>query len=170
MSCIFTTGYSLGCKDNLGGVQEFYIGNFSADTSFLVGADNIITGGTSVPTFYTFEQRAEVGSFDQKGNHSIENGTNFWTQTATLTLYKNQASIRDLLLILAQSRLQVIILDQNGKYWMMGEQNATDLTDSSIGSGKEYGSLNGSVFTLTAKEPSPAKEISATYFATLSIV
>src|SRR3972149_11944045 len=149
MSCIFTTGYSLGCKDNLGGVQEFYIGNFSADTSFLVGADNIITGGTSVPTFYTFEQRAEVGSFDQKGNHSIENGTNFWTQTATLTLYKNQASIRDLLFVLAQTQLQVIVLDQNGKYFMIGEQNGADLTASSTGAGKSYGDLNGATFVLT---------------------
>src|SRR3972149_321103 len=156
MSCIFTTGYSLGCKDNLGGVQKFYIGNFSAVTS--------------VSTFYTFEQRNEVGEYKEDGAHSVENGTNYWTQIASLTLYKNQASVRDLLLVLSQSRLQVLVLDQNGKYFMMAEQNGADLTASSIGLGKAYGDLNGSTFSITAKEPSPAREVSSTYVATLSIV
>src|SRR3989304_1559467 len=114
MSCIFTTGYSLGCKDNLGGVQKFY----------------------------TFEQRNEVGEYKEDGAHSVENGTNYWTQIASLTLYKNQASVRDLLLVLSQSRLQVLVLDQNGKYFMMAEQNGADLTASSIGLGKAYGDLN----------------------------
>ena len=94
MSCLLTNGYSLGCKDNTGGIQKFFIGNFSAATSFSYDADGVITGGTSVPTLYTFEQRNEVGEFTQEGQHSVENGTNFWNQTAVLTLYKYQASIR----------------------------------------------------------------------------
>lgn len=170
MSCILNTGYSLGCKDNLGGIQKFYIGNFSAVTTFTYDASNIITGGTNAPTFYTFEQRNEVGEYKEEGAHSVENGTNYFTQTAALTLYKNQASIRDLLFVLAQTRLQVLVLDQNGKYFMMGEQNGADMTASSIGSGKAYGDLNGATFTLTSKEPSPAREITSTYFGTLTVV
>jgi len=170
MSCLLTAGYTLGCRDNLGGIQTFYVGNFSAATTFTTGVDNIITGGTIVPTFYTIEQRNEVGDYREEGAHSVENGTNFWTQTAMMTLYKNQASIRDLLLVLAQTRLQVLVKDQNGKIFMIGEQNGADLTASSIGAGKAYGDLNGATFTLTAKEPYPAREVSSTYFGTLTIV
>src|SRR3972149_2893596 len=146
MSCLLSAGYTLGCKDNLGGIQKFYVGNFSAGKNFTTGVDNIITGGTIVPTFYTIEQRNEVGEFKEEGAHSVENGTNFWTQTAAMTLYKNQASIRDLLFVLAQTQLQVIVLDQNGKYFMIGEQNGADLTASSTGAGKSYGDLNGATF------------------------
>lgn len=170
MSCLLTNGYSLGCKDNTGGIQKFFIGNFSAATTFTYDADGVITGGTSAPTLYTFEQRNEVGEFTQEGQHSVENGTNFWNQTAVLTLYKYQASIRNLLYTMAQSRLQVIALDQNGKYFLMGEQNGADMTASTGSAGKAYGDLNGSTVTLLAKEPSPAREISSTYFASLTIV
>lgn len=170
MSCILANGYALGCKDNTGGVQKFFIGNFSATTVYSEDSTGVITGGTVVPTFYTFEQRNEVGEFTQEGQHSVENGTNFWNQTCNLTLYKYQASIRNLLFTMAQTQLQVIVLDQNGKYFLIGEQNGADMTSSTGSAGKAYGDLNGSTFTLLAKEPSPAREISSTYFASLTIV
>lgn len=170
MSCILSSGYSLGCKDNTGGIQKFYIGNYSALTNFTYDSTGTITGGTSVSTFYTFNQRNEVGEFSQEGQHSVENGTNFWNQTCILTLYKNQASIRDLLYTMAQTQLQVIVLDQNGKYFLVGEQNGADVTASSASAGKAYGDLNGSTITILAKEPSPSREISSTYFASLTIV
>lgn len=170
MSCILENGYALGCKDNTGGIQEFYIGNFSGVTTYAVDSTGIVTGGTNAPIFYRFEQRNEVGEFTQEGQHSVENGTNFWNQTSVMTLYKYQASIRNLLYTMAQTRLQVIVLDQNGKYFLIGEQNGADMTASTGSAGKAYGDLNGSTFTLLAKEPSPAREISSTYFATLTIV
>lgn len=168
-TCLFTAGYTLGCKDNTGGIQKFYIANASG-ASYTYDSTGLITGGTAVPAFYTFQQRNEVGEFNQEGAHSVENGTNFWNQTCVLTLYKNQASIRNLLYTIAQTRVQIIVLDQNGKYFLVGEQNFADLTASSASAGKAYGDLNGSKVTLLAKEPSPAREISSTYFGTLTIV
>jgi uncharacterized protein GlcG (DUF336 family) len=75
-----------------------------------------------------------------------------------------------LLYTIAQTRVQIIVLDQNGKYFLVGEQNFADLTASSASAGKAYGDLNGSKVTLLAKEPSPAREVSSTYFGTLTIV
>lgn len=169
-TCLFTAGYSLGCKDNTGGIQKFYIANFSAVTSYTYDSTGQITGGTAVPTWYTFEQRNEVGEFNQEGAHSVENGTNFWNQTSVLTLYKNQASIRNLLYTMAQTQLQIIVLDQNGNYFMVGEQNGADMTASSASAGKAFGDLNGSKITLLAKEPSPARQLTSTYFSSLTIV
>lgn len=169
MSCILNSGYNLGCKDNTGGVQTFYIGSFSSDATYTYDADNIVTGITSGATYYTFEQRNENGEFTSEGQHSVENGTNFWIQTANLIFHKNQASIRNTLLLLAKSSLSVVVKDQNGKYWLMGKQNGAELVASSSNFGKAYGDLNGVTISIEGREPAPADEMSVAAFATLTI-
>lgn len=170
MSCLINNGYALGCKDNLGGVQEVYIGSFSGDTTFSYDAStDTITGVTGSNTFYTFEQRQEQAEFVQTGNHSIENGTNFWEQVVSLIFTKNTSDLRNTLKLLSQSTLFVIVKDQNGTYWFIGEQNGADLTASTASAGKAFGDLNGVTVSITAKEPSPAREITAAAFAALPI-
>lgn len=169
MSCVINTGYSLGCKDNTGGIRKAFIGNFSSDTTYTYDANNIVTGVTSGATYYTFEQRQENGDFSQEGNHSPENGTNFWAQNLTLIFQKNEATLRDTLLLLAKSSLTIIVQDQNNKYWLLGKNNACELTASTSGFGKAYGDLNGVTVTLTGKEPEPANEMSSAAFASLTV-
>ena len=169
MSCIINSGYTLGCKDSLGGIQEAYVASFSGATSFTYDVDDVITGVTSANDFYTYEQRNEQGEFVQAGNHSVENGSNFWEQTVSLIFTKNDAALRNSLKLLAQSTLLVIVLDQNGTYWVVGEQNGADLTASSASAGKAYGDLNGTTISVTGKEPNTAREISAAAFATLTV-
>ena len=169
MACIFSGGYNLGCKDSSGGIQEAYIGNFSDDTTYALNSDNEITGITSGATYYKFEQKNETGELLEEGQHSVENGTNFWIQTVNLTLHKKDSTSRNLVYLLAKAELTCIVLDQNGKYWLMGKQNACDLTASSSNAGKAYGDLNGSTLGIEAKEPQPMFEVTATAFATLTI-
>lgn len=172
MSCLINTGYALGCRDNIGGLQKAYIRNWSASTTYTYSATGVITGGTNTTTsFYTFEQRNETAEFiPGEGQHSLENGTNFWNQNVNLMFHKYQASLRDLLYVMAQSELEVIVLDQNGKYFLVGEQNGANLIGSNASVGKAFGDLNGVTINLQAKEPAPAREISATFAATLTFV
>ncbi len=171
MSCIgLNTGYTLSCRDNIGGIQKVFVRNWSAGTTYTYSADGTITGGTNTATtFYTFECRPETGMFDAgTGAHSIENGTNFWSQQVDLVLHKYQASIRNILYALAQTEMEIIVLDQNNNYMLMGSQNGANLTASKASVGKAYGDLNGSQITLVAKEPKPADFMSSTFFATLT--
>lgn len=169
MSCLINNGYALGCKDNLGGVQEVYIGSFSGDTTFAYDSNDVITGVTGANTFYTFEQRQEQAEFVQTGNHSIENGTNYWEQVVSLIFTKNTADLRNTLKLLSQSTLFVIVKDQNGTYFWVGEQNGADLTSSTASAGKAFSDLNGVTVSITAKEPSPARVITASAFAALAV-
>ncbi len=169
MSCLLNSGYSLGCKDNTGGIRRFYVANYTGDTTYTYDADEVITGITSANAYYTIEQRQENGDFSQEGQHSIENGTNFWSQSATMIFHKNQSSVRNLLLVMAKTSLTVIVEDQNGKYWLMGKNNGAEISASSSGFGKAYGDLNGVTITLEAKEPATANEISAAAFGTLTV-
>ena len=171
MSCVYNSGYSLGCRDNLGGLQKVYIRSYSASTTYSYDSNGVITGGTNTASpFYTIEQRTETAEFIQEGQHNLENGTNFWNQNVNLTFHKYQASLRNLVYSLALSEVDVIVLDQNGKYFLVGEQNGANLISSGPNTGKAYGDLNGATVGLQAKEPTPAREIDSTFFATLSLV
>jgi hypothetical protein len=166
MACILNTGYSLGCRDNIGGIQKAYIRNWSAGTEYTYNSAGDITGATgsySAQTWYTFEVRPETGMFDPgQGNHSLENGTNFWAQQLDLSLHKYQSSVRTLLYALAQTEMEILVLTQNGQYILMGEQNGANLTASKASVGKAYGDMNGTTLTMLAKEPQPARIVDTT--------
>ena len=169
MSCILDNGISLGCKDSLGGIKEAYIASFNGNEAYTLDADGIITAMTGTEDFFTFEQRNEQGEFVQTGNHSVENGTNFWEQVVSLIFTKNDATDRNTLKVLAQSTLLVIVKDQNDAYWLVGKTNGADLTASSQSAGKAYGDLNGTTISITGKEAEPAFIVSDAAFATLPV-
>jgi hypothetical protein len=161
MSCILNKGYSLSCRDSIGGIQAAFIGNFETDQLYTLDADNNITGltGTTQSTYHAFEQEVETGEFNQEGQYSTENGTVFFEQELTLMLHKNDADLRNLLLVLSQANLSVIVKDQRGEYWLMGFQNGVRAISGSQNAGKEFGDMNGVVITLQGKEPEPAHRI-----------
>jgi len=166
-NCILDNGISLGCKDSLGGIKEAYIATFNGNEVYTIDTDDVITDITGTEDFFTFEQRNEQGEFTQTGNHSVENGSNFWEQVVNLIFTKNDAEKRNILKVLAQAPLLVIVKDQNNTYWVVGETNAADLTASSASVGKAYGDLNGTTISITGKEPYPAREITQLGFNNL---
>ena len=169
MACILASGIALGCKDSLGGIKEAYIGSFSALTTYTYDADDIIDTVTLGASFFTFAQRNEQGEFTQTGNHSVENGTNFWSQMVNLIFTKNDADNRNVLKVLAQSTLTIIVKDQNNLYWIIGQDNGADLIASTVGAGKAYGDLNGSTVSFEGKESAPARQVSQTAFDSLTV-
>ena len=162
-TCLLTSGYSLGCRDNIGGVAEVYIGEYNGSSlGYVLGTDSIIGtfSGTTV-SFYTFQQEIETASFTENGNFSIENGTSFYEMTLTITLHKLEAALRNKILVLGQGKWRVIVKDQRGTYHLMGYQNPVRVSASTPGVGKAYGDMNGSVITFVGKEPVPAYEVSS---------
>jgi len=168
MACLLSTGYSLGCRDNIGGVQEVYIANFSATQTYTLDGDNNITGVAASGTYYTFEQEMESAEFQQPGTLSTENGTVFFEQNLTLMFHKNDAALRNQLLLLAQGNLSVIVRDQRNEYWLMGYQNGVRATEASMATGKSFGDMNGVTVTLQGKEPVPAYRIDDISIFTIS--
>jgi hypothetical protein len=162
MACLLTQGYTLGCRDSIGGIQEAYIGNFTAQT-YTFAADDTITG-FSGPTvsYFKFEQEMESGTFNQEGQYSTENGTVFFDQQLTLMFHKNDSALRNQLLLLSQANLSVIVKDQRGEYWLMGLQNGVRAINGAQNTGKAFGDMNGVTITLQGKEPEPAHRISST--------
>ena len=160
MSCILNNGYSLSCRDSIGGIQAAYIGNFETGQIYTLDNDSNIVGLTgSFATYHTFEQEMESAEFNQEGQYSTENGTVFFDQQLTLMFHKNDADLRNLLLVLSQANLSVIVKDQRGEYWLMGYQNGVRAISGSQNAGKAFGDMNGVTITLQGKEPEPAHRI-----------
>jgi len=170
MACVLTAGYALGCRDNIGGIQEVYIGEWNGDAlGYTFGTASIITAFTGATgSFFTFEQEAQVGSYTENGVFSNENGTSFYEQTCVITLHKLEAPLRNTILVLGQGKWRVIIKDQRGKYWLMGKQNPVRVSASTPQLGKAYGDLNGAVITFMGAEPEIAYEVEAA--AALSVI
>lgn len=162
MACVLTSGFTLGCRDNIGGIQEVYIGEYNADSmGYTLGAtySEITAFSGATVSFYTFEQEIESGSFTENGVFSTENGTGFYEQTLVLTLPKLDAALRNQLQILGQGKWRIIIKDQRGSYWLMGYQNPIRVSASTPGVGKAYGDLNGCIITFMGKEPAIAYNV-----------
>ena len=162
MSCLLNTGYALGCRDSIGGISLALVGNFNSDQLYTLDANDDIIGltGSGTSSYYTFAQEMETGEFTQEGAYSVENGTVFFTQNLSLVFHKNDATLRNLLLVLSQANLSVIVKDQRSEYWLLGFQNGVRVTAGNMNTGKAFGDLNGVTITLTGKEPQPAHRIS----------
>lgn len=164
MACLLTSGYSLGCRDSIGGVAEVYIGEYNGSAlGMSLGVDQVIgTFSGATVSFYTFQQEIEASSYTENGQFSTENGTSFYEHTLTLNLHKLDASLRNKILVLGQGKWRIIIKDQRGVYHLMGFQNPVRVSASTPNVGKAYGDMNGAVVTFMGKEPAPAYIVSST--------
>ena len=76
MACDITSGFQLGCRDNVGGIKNIYILSGSvAGVTDSAGAISQISGSG---TFYTFELTRNTGVLVEPPTPSLENGTVFY--------------------------------------------------------------------------------------------
>lgn len=163
MACsLLTGGITIACSPNIGGIKKAYITDFSnVEASFTESTGTItaiaIASGES---YYEFEFNKNTSSFTESGTISIENGTNFNTQTVTLVIPRREVAKRNTIALLAQKPLSIIVTDQNDKNWLFGYKNGIDLTANEGGSGVAKADLNGYTLTFTGEEAEMAPEVS----------
>jgi hypothetical protein len=163
MACYITSGEELGCSDSIGGIKKVYIvGGGGEVTGYTYNAAGAITGATSTTgtTLYGFELKRGVSSLTQTLNKSYENGTVFFTQELTISLYKYDTAKRDKLKVLSQNdTLQIIAIDQNDTQSLLGQTNFSFLSAGDATSGQALGDKNGFSMTFQAQEAEPARVI-----------
>jgi hypothetical protein len=159
MSCVLTNGYTLGCRDNIGGVQEVYIGEYNADAlTYSFTASNVIDAfGVATVSFYTFEHEIETGSYTENGVFSTENGTSFYEETLSITLHRLDATLRNQILLLAQNRdLRIVFIDNNDVTYIMGLTRGAVMSAGTAATGTAVADLNGYTLTFQSQEPQSA--------------
>jgi len=169
MSCALTSGYALGCRNNVGGISEIRLASWNVTGSVATNTTGTVTGFTGYASgsnaFYKYELPKGVGQFTETTNASIENGTIFYQQEMTLVINRLTQAVRNELRLASNGRLLAIVTDRNGKYWLLGETNGIEVTGGTAQSGTAMGDRGGYELTFTAMEANPCREVSSTIIA-----
>ena len=155
MACDLTSSYTLDCKDSVGGVKEIYFIEFANVTGYTSGTGNEISAITKASTkvFRKYQQIRETASFTETINDNIVNGTNYVTQELSIFLPKKQTALRDEIALLGQNRLVAVVVDNNGKAFIMGKSNGVDRNGGTANSGTAFADRNGYELKFIAMEP-----------------
>lgn len=169
MACALTSGYTLDCKDSLGGIKAVWFIEH-ANVSSVTEASGVVTAITkgAGKVFYKYELVRNTSSLTENITASVENGTVFYAQELSVILNKMQASTRNEILLLAKNVLMAVVQDSNGKYWLLGKTNGIDITGGSSATGTAQGDRNGYTLTFTGGEPALAPEVTSGIIAGLT--
>jgi len=169
MACDITSGFTLGCRDNSGGIRNIYILSGSVDT-ITEDSDGLISDLSGSGTFYKFELTKNTGDLTEAPTPSLENGTVFYEQTLNVAFHKLQSSIRNQVKVLAQNPDLKIIVETNngnespytGRYFLVGRYRGATLSAGSATSGTTFGDANQYALTFQGLEPEPMDELLST--------
>jgi len=169
MACDITAGFSLGCRDNAGGIKTLYILSGSVTTLTEVSGEITDIDGSGV--FYQFDLTRGTSDFTETINGSTENGTVFYESTVNAVFLKMQSALRNQMKVLAQNPDLKLVVETNNagvdgdKYFYVGEVYGAQLNGGQGQTGTAIGDANGYTLTFTAQEPNPAIPIAGAVLA-----
>ena len=153
MACALTAGYTIDCRDGVGGIDAVYFAEFANMT--VVDASGTVTGITkaSGKRFWKFEvptKSSATASSNPTG--STENGTLFFEQTVDFPVNKRDATTRNIITTLAKNKVLVVTKDKDGTYRMYGKGYGMYLGASTGTTGAAAGDANGYVLKFEGTE------------------
>ena len=171
MACTLSSGLALSCRESIGGIKYAYILDASGqdiDVTESAGvASAISVGGTALTTLsadmFLFDQVKQTASLVETVNASEENGTVFYTSVLNLVFNKlESAKLNSLKVLAANSKLLIVVKDNNDKLWMVGNDRGAVVSGGSSESGTAMGDRNGLSIEFTGNHSAPMFEVTVT--------
>ena len=167
-TCDIVSGFTLGCRDNTGGLKNIYI--LSGSIGSTSGTEGLISVISGSGTFYKFELTRQTGDFTETINASLENGTIFYEQVVNAPFHKLQSSTRNQIRTLAKNPDISMIVETNNSeggtvFFLLGESRGLSLSGGQAQTGTAFGDLQGYTLTFTGQEPEPASALSGSTLA-----
>jgi hypothetical protein len=162
MSCAITSGYTLDCKDAIGGIKKVYFGNAEPSAMTLAtNASGVITSVSGI-SFYAYELLPQgKNNFTETINSNAEVGTLFYTQLLSLEFTKLTQATRNKLATIAKRRNVVIVETHDGTFFMLGETYGLECSGGTAMSGAAMGEFQGYQLALTGMEKNPMDQVLA---------
>lgn len=162
MSCAITSGYTLDCKDAIGGIKKVYFGNAEPSAmTIATNASGTITGVSGI-SFYAYELLPQgKNNFTETINSNAEVGTLFYTQQLSLEFTKLTQTTRNKLATIAKRRNVVVVETHDGTFFMLGQTYGLECSGGSALSGAAMGEFQGYQLQLTGMEKNPMNEVSS---------
>ena len=171
MSCSqLLNGIAADCQTNVGGVREVYIANYSDVTAIeLDDSSNMIKTITMADTakFKKYAFKKNTSSMTSTLNVDPANGVNFVQTDLSLVFAKQETVKRMEIAKLSLGELRVIVLDANGKYWFLGQEEFVSATAGTAETGVNRTDGNKYTITLTDYSSSYPYEVTPTIVADL---
>jgi len=166
MPCDISLGRIEPCKTSTGGLKSVYFVNEGDATGVTYDATNTdaISAVAGTPIAFKYDLKGN-SSFEQTINSSRENGTTFFEQTLNLTLKKLSIVDHKQIKLLAYTRPQVIVEDNNGNLFYCGLKNGMEVSGGTIVTGAAMGDLSGYTLVLSGQEQVPANFLTTTLTA-----
>lgn len=165
MSCYITTGYSLDCRNaSLGGLKTLWILGGSGNTisSYTQDVDGMVTSISGTGEMFKFELVKQSSSWEEAISVNDTAQSVAFTPTLTLSFPKLTQTLRNIFFeLVKQNEVYAVILDTNGRYWLIAPENGLIASDGSLQSGQNITDLNGFTITLSGAEPEASNEIDA---------
>ena len=163
-------GIAADCQTNVGGVREVYIANYSDVTAIEVDdSSNMIKTITMADTakFKKYAFKKNTSSMTSTLNVDPANGVNFVQTDLSLVFAKQETVKRMEIAKLSLGELRVIVLDANGKYWFLGQEEFVSATAGTAETGTNRQDGNRYTITLTDYSSSYPYEVDTTIVAGL---
>jgi hypothetical protein len=161
MPCAITSGFTIDCKDAVGGLKNIYLATSVSGatiTSSVSGGISLVSG----VTFYKYELMPQgADSFEEAIQSNPANGTIFYQQTIVGNFAKMSQTQRNKFYTIAQARPLVVIEKKDGSFWLLGQKYGCEVTAGSHLSGSAMGDFNGQTLTLVGNEPEPANQLTS---------
>jgi hypothetical protein len=175
MACAITSGYSIECRDSVGGVEIVYLieNAYLYDAS---GNSRVTTDGSGTVTaltktsgkrFWKFEVPRATSMTANGITASQENGTLFYTHQVEFPINQRNAAIRNIVTTLAKNRLTFVVKEGDGLYKMFGKEFGLFLDTSEGGSGTALADRNGYMLKFSSQEREDFLIVPANIAATL---
>lgn len=102
--------------------------------------------------FYQITQPEETGSWVSNIITSVENSTTYCENIVDVNLYKLAPDLLAYIQTLSVGRWTLMVKDNMGRYYLIGNQFGNVAKISSLGAGKLYSDLNGCKISFTSRE------------------
>ena len=158
-------GIAADCQTNVGGVREVYIANYGDVTAIEVDeTSNMIKTITMADSakFKKYAFKKNTSSMTSTLNVDPANGVNFVQTDLSLVFAKQETVKRMEIAKLSLGELRVIVLDANGKYWFLGQEEFVSATAGTAETGVNRTDGNKYTITLTDYSSSYPYEVDPT--------
>ena len=171
MACTtYLTGFSTSCGSNLPSIKKLYIGTFESgnftytyqkdgenqdvldvDGNKIIEAVSGATLNSGADKWVEFSFRKNSSSMDTEMTVN-ENGSHYYTNSATCIFARIDNSKRISLEAVASGECTIIIIDSNNQTWLIGSENPVSLSSLTASTGTAVGDNNQYSVTLSAQE------------------
>lgn len=163
MACNLTQGFTLDCKEAIGGIKSVRFATLSdyEGLSVTSASGELTAVGSASTVFYKYELDKEESSMSDDPTAGSNKGTLYYVPTLTFILSKLDTNKRNEMQLLAKNRVVAIVetMEATPSYWVLGQVHGLDFASGTGASGTAAADLNGYTMTFTGLEPDPMLKI-----------